>query len=234
MRTIFFNILVLLGLLFGLSFPGGACAINADDLESKVLTARQAFAEMQDLAVVYAAKNEVAGQILTCESYRGEVEATVRSLKIAIDGFPARRNNLQQEVYAQWLMARGELTETDRVLAGLRSRTQQIDEMVLAQAEAKGKRPGPTNRRDILIAYPAAERECRRAFDALKTAVDAASRDGSDALQVIGEAITALNRAGKSDLSLGPPDAFLAAYRQYKRSLESPPSRPKAKSRSRR
>jgi hypothetical protein len=60
----------------------------------------------------------------------------VRLLHIQVDNMPGRneRTNLQEEAYQEWLLRRRQLTETDRILADMRLRLKQLDEMNLRQA----------------------------------------------------------------------------------------------------
>ena len=207
-----------------------------DDVVAKVSKARETFNHMQRLVGVYNAKLEVAVALQTCEQYRREVEATVRRLRIAVDGMPMRRNSVQQMVYDDWLAGRNELTETDRQIAGLRSRLVDIDESVLAMSAVDGQRLLPSNRRDILIIFPEAQRACRQAFDELRTAA-VASQNGRTLDQIIREANNTLNRSGEGDARFGPPAAFFAEWKKFntvsKRSSQTRPPKSPSKTRSR-
>ena len=203
-------------LLLG-SLAGPSPAADTEEIRSRLRTAREKFAEMQDLKVVYFAKKELADEVSQRVNYRREVEATVRMLKIEIDGYPARRTNLQQAVYNNWLGARAELTEVDRQIGLLRSRMREIDEELLSLAAATGKRPGPGNRRDILVVYPEAERRCREAFEALKVAVSGTTGAPEEANRLLREANAELNRSGEGDARIGPSAPFFAAFADYTR-----------------
>ncbi len=126
------------------------------------------FSELEETRIKYGERAEVAIEMLQAEQQRVEVDAAVRTLRVEIDGFPARRTNLQQEVYDAWLFQCQRLTEFDHYLAQLRLRLQQLNETAMRRAELDGKRVGPLDRMGLLNELQKAYRERTTAFDSLR------------------------------------------------------------------
>ncbi len=207
-----------------------ASAADLEAVTERLRTARERHSEMRDMYVVYVAKTEVVTAIQTLEQERSNVEAGVRQFKIQIDSFPARRNNLQQAVYDEWLMARSRLTELDHQLNGLRSQMKAIDEQALALTVRNTKRPVPLNRRDIQVVYPNVQRECYEAFRMLREAADElAKEENLTRDKVIGQAMSQLGSPEEMESHYGPTREFLADFRQYcrgRRPFDTQKSRP--------
>jgi hypothetical protein len=118
---------LLLGCILLTGASNGALADKGDDVPSRLRTAREKFAELNEVMVAYAERSELAEALLQKEQERSELETIVRFMHIQVDDLPPRhrRNNLQEEFFQEWLMPWEQLTGTDRVLADLRSRMKQ-------------------------------------------------------------------------------------------------------------
>jgi hypothetical protein len=194
---------------------GWALAREGDEVSSRMLVAWERFSERQELLQNYGARAEVAQMMLQLEHQRTQQVAAERSLKIQIDGFPRRRNNLQEEVYQQWLYARQQLTNTDQTLEELRLRMQQLNEEALLQAQANGKRVKPFDRAGLLNEFNRVDREGHVAYVALQKAVDAESRKSGQTLaDVIQTAMESL-ATGDAAARLGPAQPFLADFKRF-------------------
>jgi hypothetical protein len=203
---------------------------DPDSVSRKLRTARERYSEMRDLYAVYAAKTEVATEVLSLEQGRPEIEAYVRQLRIEIDSYPARRTGPQEVVYQEWLNARRRLTELDRQLELLRARMREIDEQALGLTARNTKRIIPGNRRDIQVVYPAVQRECLEAFRELKAAVEEyGKQEGLSREQVIRQAMPSLGPPGEVEDRYGPTQEFLVTFREYCGGRQSFGASPRAK-----
>ena len=233
-RSVFLSILLI-------AAPVGLPSARAGDVETQLRQAREKFAKMRRLEEFYLAKSVVANEIQGRQAYRGDVAAATRDAKIALDGFPKRRNSLQKQAFAEvnnrWMTGRNELNEIDRQVSALQAQMKQLDESALAQAAFEGRPAGPGNRRDILAAYPDAVRQCREAFVDLKAAATSAGDDQKGPEQVVREANASLNRTREGDAVFGPSTDFFATFKQFMkagevRTEEQPKSKGKPASRS--
>jgi hypothetical protein len=190
-------------------------ALADDELNSKVRMAWEKFSELEETKVNYGERAEVALTMLQTERERTEVEATVRTLRIQIDSFPTRRNNLQQEVFDEWLLCRQRLTGLDQYLAQLRSRWQELNEITIRHAEGSGKRVKPLDRAGLLNELQRLYRECVTAFDSLRTVLaDVPSAQGLTAAQAFDNALNDLGGAG-GRAHLVAPKRFRDAFRDF-------------------
>ena len=155
-----------LGVLLVAGAASVAIADDDDQMRAKLRLAWQKYSEFLDMSLAYTGRGEIAGEIDQTVGYREDLLANIRLAEIAIDGFPRRRNNIQEEVFQQLLGLRQELTATDRRLAELRSYLKQMDEMALRQSEMTGKPAKPNNRRDLLRESQRLEKECVQVFRA--------------------------------------------------------------------
>lgn len=196
-----------------------------EDLEDTYLEARGKFARLQRLEMVYAEKQRLSALLLDQRNQRREIEATARNIKIEMDSYSPYRNrwnNLQKQVYQHWLAMRAELTEVDRRIEMLQSQIREVDETALAREAADGKRSVPSNRRDILSVYPTAQRECRSAFETLKSKAEANASATDRRLDVVlRQTNAALNKSDQVDAQFGPPDAFFKFFLQYVKNSSS-------------
>lgn len=228
MRTAMAAVILGLGLAGG---PVGVAVGGDDRVEGALKEAREKFAAMRRIEFTYAAKNRVAAALHQARAYRGEVDASVRNLRITVDGFGPRHSNYQKAAFASLnadlLAMRRELAEVDRRIEALEADRREVDEQALAEAASAGRRPGPTNRVDLLAALPAATRECRQAFSALRDAAASAGGSARAPGQVVREANAALNRIGEGDAVYGPPADFLRTFDQFQRSnvLDAEPAK---------
>ena len=161
-----------LGILFVAGATSVALAGDDDDVGPKLRTAWQKYSEYLDMSFAYNGRAEISGEIDQFATYRENLLTNIRNAQIAVDGFPRRRNNLQEEFYQQLLELRRELTAVDHRLAELRSYLKQMDELALRQAEMTGQPAKPTNRRDLLHESQRLEKECIQAFGTLRAAAD--------------------------------------------------------------
>jgi hypothetical protein len=209
----------------------GASAAS-DELEAKVREARERFSDRQNLLAVYHLKTEAVGALHELESARIDVEAYARRLKIVIDGYPARRNNLQQADYNEWLAARERLTSLDQAMNGLHLRMKEIDEQALKLTQNNLKRPLPTNRRDIQVVFPMVEQRCNQAFRELKELADDASKEQQVSRdRVVMSVMSALGSKREVEAEYGSTVLFMETFRRYcsgKSIFEVPKSKPKA------
>ena len=166
----------------------------------------------------------------------------MRHLKITIDGFPGRRNSLQQQVYDEWLAARDRLTNIDQSMNNLRLRIRQIDEQVLMLTEKNLKRPFPTNRRDIQMTFKMVEEGCSRVFSEVKTQADeVATESGITRDRAVQNAMATLGSKAQIESEYGSTALFMQVFKQYcsgkqvfSASNPKPKATPKAKARAKR
>ena len=205
--------------VLGILFVAGttSVALAGDDVVGpKLRTAWQKYSEYLDMSFAYNGRAEIAGEIDQLATYRQNLLTNIRNTEIAVDGFPRRRNNLQEEVYQQLLTLRRELTAVDHRLAELRSYLKQMDELALRQAEMTGQPAKPTNRRDLLHESQRLEKECIRAFGTLRVAADSSATEmGIGRDQVVINAMSSMSFSREEQAQLVPRSVFVAAFKRF-------------------
>jgi hypothetical protein len=220
------------GILFVAGATSVALAGDNDDVGPKLRTAWQKYSEYLDMSFAYNGRAEIAGEIDQIAAYREKLLTSIRNTQITVDGFPRRRNNLEEEVVQQLLAMRRELTAVDHRLAELRSYLKQMDELALRQAEMSGQPAKPTNRRDLLRESQRLEKECIQAFGALKGSADSSATETDNSRdQVVINAMSSVPLSREEQAQLVPRSAFVAAFKRFCTSKRvSDPAKGKTKS----
>jgi len=191
--------------------PRAARAGDEDKLTSTLRTAWEKLTELTEVGRKYGERGNLALTILDLEHYRANVEATVRNLQIQVDGFPGRRNNLQEAVRQEWLGWRSELTETDRNLYECRLQMQELNERALREAEQRGEPVKNLNRIDLLKEFQRLDRESYQAFVSLRDVLSkSAEEQGLAPGMVLKKAINQVSQSANSPKPLLPPKQFYA------------------------
>jgi hypothetical protein len=195
--------------------PRASRAGDEDELTSKLRTAWEKFTELTEVGRKYGERGNLALTILDLEHYRANVEAAVRNLQIQVDGFPGRRNNLQQEVYQELLGWRSELTATDRNLYECRLQMRELDERAFREAEQRGEPVKNLNRRDLLQEFQRLDRESYQAFVSLRDVLSKSAEEQRLAPgMVLKKAINQVLQSGDKPKPLLPSKQFYAQVEQ--------------------
>jgi hypothetical protein len=220
------------GILLVAGATSVALAGDNDDIGAKLRTAWQKYSEYLDMTFAYNGRSEVSNEIDQIAVFRENLLTNIRNAQIAVDGFPRRRNNLEEEVYQNLLGLRRELTAVDHRLAELRSYLKQMDELALRQAEMSGQPAKPTNRRDLLRESQRLEKECIQAFGTLKGATDSKSTEtGVSRDQVVINAMSSVSLSREEQAQLVPRSSFITAFKRFSTSKRvSEPAKGKTKS----
>jgi len=189
--------------------PRASRAGDQDELTTKLRTAWEKFTELTEVGRKYGERGNLALTILDLEHYRANVEATVRNLQIQVDGFPGRRNNLQQAVYQELLGWRSELTATDRNLHECRLQMQELNERAFREAEQRGEPVKNLNRMDLLKEFQRLDRECYQAFVTLRDVLSKSAEEQHLAPGIV------LKKAMNQVLQSGDPPKPLLPAKQF-------------------
>jgi hypothetical protein len=204
-------------------------AAGPDEIRSLVAVAREKFARRQTLAEISWAKKALGNQIDELNHEKNSVATVVRNAKITMDSLPGRRNSIQQAAFAEangyFLSGRARLTEIDFEIGELKTQMHQIDLAVLEKAEMDNKKPGPSNRRDILNVFPLAQEECNDALSSLRSAILSTTQDPVEATRLVRQANDELNQSGKGDARFGPIGPFLDELRKTNKARPVAPAK---------
>jgi hypothetical protein len=190
--------------------------VDSNQLASKLREARERFSDRQNLLGIYRLKQAVANELLALDSSRNDQVTYVRRLGIVIDGFPRRRNNLQQDVYNEWLAARDRLTSIEQAINDAKLRQRAIDEQALTLTENNLKRPFPNNRRDIQVLFPKVDSGCEQAFRELKLMAEEAAKEQEVSRdRIVADAMSTLGPKQRVEAEFGNTALFLDTFRRY-------------------
>jgi hypothetical protein len=199
---------------------GSIQAQQDDAIRSRLMTAREKYANLEILRTIYYEKKNRVSEINQLNDRKRDLNATIGHDKVALGGYPGprMRNNFQNAeinaLNAEIRACESEVITANQRIGVLSAQIREIDESVLTRAELTGRAPGPANRRDILVIFPGMVKDCEERFDDLQAVLDPSAVDFAAAERKIRDMNTELNRIGEGDSKYGPINPFIAQYKK--------------------